>query len=96
MNVSFLGWVLLAGPSKLTVIAQDWLGSRVLGQLFVWEKYDPLILIPITFNVEDPVFVRVAISGGVQPVKSKEAVQEKPIMSGLRVAGSGPKRIERV
>lgn len=86
VKVSFFGWVLLAGPSKLTVIAHDCPGSRVLGQLFVWEKYNPLTLIPSTFSVETPVFVRVAIWGGVQPPPTKRATQEKFILPGVSVA----------
>ena len=68
----------------------------MLGQLFVWEKYDPVILIPRTFSVEAPLFVRVAVSGGVQPPPTKRATQAKSILPGLSVTGSGSKRIEMV
>lgn len=62
--------------------------------MFVSEKYDPLIVIPSTFRVEAPVFIRVAISGAVQPPPTERATQEMSILPGVSVTGSGSKRTE--
>lgn len=85
VNVFFFGCVLLAGPSKLTVIAQVCSGLRVLGQLFVWEKYNPLILMPKTLKVDAPELVRIAFWGGVQPPPTRRAAQTKVMLLGVSV-----------